>query len=147
MKTGVPKRSFPMSIDLVNRFVPTPIQSTFNLSGMVISLATNCPDLSSRMADLATACEEADVRQPDCSWRIVTEPETDEALESIALCSRYVGDDGISFVNIGQRSFLAYDDRTRKGISFVSEGLVRDATMFVETFFPCFLSLLPEGKR
>jgi hypothetical protein len=136
-----------MSIDLVNRFAPTPIHSTFNLSGNVISLATNCADLLNRMANLGTECEEADVGQPDCSWRIVTEPETDEALESVALCSRHVSDGGISFVTIGQHSFLAYDERTRKGISFVSEGLVRDPTLFVETFLPGFLSLLPEGKR
>jgi hypothetical protein len=70
----------------------------------------------------------------------------DEVLKS-ALRSRYVSDDGISFVTIGRRSFLAYDDRTRRGISFVSEGLIRDPTLFVETFLPGFLSLLPEGKR
>jgi hypothetical protein len=145
MKTAGQKRSSPMSIDLVNRFALTPVQSTFNLSGKVIYLATNCVDLLSRMANLSTECKEADVAQPDCSWRIVTEPETEEAWEYLS--SRYVGDDGISFVTLGQRSFLAYDERTRKGISFVSEGLVRDPTLFVETFFPGFLSLLPEGKR
>jgi hypothetical protein len=147
MKTAGQKRSSPMSIDLVNRFALTPIKNTFNLSGKVISLATNCPELLSRMANLATECEETDVNAPDCSWRIVTEPETDEALESVASCSRYVVDDGISFVTIGQRSFLAYDERTRKGISFVSERLVRDPTLFVETFFPGFLLLLEKGNR
>jgi hypothetical protein len=136
-----------MPIDLVNRFALTPRQSTFNLSGRVISLSTNCPDLMSRMANLAPEYEDAGFGQPDCSWRIVTEPETDGVLKSVALTCRYVSDEGISFVTIGQRSFLAYDERTRKGISFVSEGLVREPTLFVEAFLPCFLSLLPEGKR
>src|ERR1700733_9924117 len=83
-----------MPIDLVNRFAPTPLQSTFNVSGKLISLATNCPDLLRRIAGLAPECGEADMGQLDCSWRIVTEPETDEVLKSPALNSRYVRDDG-----------------------------------------------------
>jgi hypothetical protein len=136
-----------MSIDLVNRFALTPLQCTFIVSAKVVSLATNCADLLSRIANLATECEEADVGQPDCFWRIFTEAETDEVSKSIALSSRYVSDDGISFVTLGQRSFLAYDERTQRGISFLSETLVCDPTLFVETFLPGFLSLLPEGKR
>jgi hypothetical protein len=147
MKTAAKNSERTMPIDLVNRFALTHLQRTFNVSGTVISLATNCPDLLSRIANLARECGEADAGQLDCSWRIVTEPETDEVLKSVALSSRYVSDDGISFVTIGHRSFLAYDERTRRGISFVSEGLVRDPTLFVETFLPGFLSLLPEGRR
>ena len=147
MKTTTQKSDRAMPIDLVNRFAVTHLQCTFNVSGKVISLATNCPDLLSRIANLAPKCGEADAGRLDCSWRIVTEPETDEVLKSVSLSSRTVSDDGISFVTIGQRSFLAYDERTRRGISFLSEGLVRDPTLFVETFLPSFLSLLPGGKR
>jgi hypothetical protein len=147
MKTAAKDSDHTMPIDLVNRFALTHLQCTLNVSGTVISLATNCPDLLSRIANLAPECGEADVGQLDCSWRIVAEPEMDEVLPSPALKSRYVSDEGISFVTIGRRSFLAYDERTRRGISFVSEGLIRDPTLFVETFLPCFLSLLPEGKR
>ena len=147
MKTVAKNSDRPMPIDLVNRFALTYLQSTFNMFGNVISLATNSPDLLSRMANLATECEQADIGQPDRSWRIVIEPETDEVLKPAALSSRYVSDDGISFVTLGQRSFLAYDARTRKGISFVSEGLVRDPTLFVETFLPSFLSLLRGENR
>ncbi len=135
-----------MPIDLVKRFALTHLQRTFNVYGRVISLATNCPDLLTRIASLAPECGEADVGEIDCSWRIVTEPGMDEVLKSV-LRSRHVSDDGVSFVTIGRRSFLAYDERTRRGISFVLEGLVRDPTLFVEAFLPGFLSLLPEGKR
>jgi hypothetical protein len=136
-----------MPIDLVNRFALTHLHCTFNLFGKVISLATNCPGLLSQIANLAPERGRAAVGQLDCSWRIVTEPEKDEILKSVPLSGRYVGDGGISFVTIGQRSFLAYDERTRTGISFLSEAMVRDRTLFVETFLPCFLSLLPGGKR
>ena len=136
-----------MSLDLVNRFALTHLQCTFRMSGNVISLATNCADLLSRMANLGREFGEPDAGQRDCSWRIVTEPETDEASKSVAVSSRRISDDGISFVTIGQYSFLAYDERTRKGVSFLSEALVSDRTLFVEAFLPGFLSLLPEGKR
>ena len=136
-----------MSLDLVNRFALTHLQCTFRMSGNVISLATNCADLLSRMANLGRELGAPDAGQPDCSWRIVTEPETDEVLKSVALSCRHVSDDGISFVTIGRRSFLAYDERTRRGISFVSQGLIRNPTLFLETFLPGFLLLLPEGKR
>jgi hypothetical protein len=147
MKAAAKNSDRAMPIDLVNRFALTHLQHIFNVSGKMISLATNCPDLLIQIANLAPECEEADVDQLACSWRIVTEPETGEVLKSVALSSRHVSDDGISFVTIGRCSFLAYDERTRRGISFVSEGLVRDPTLFVETFLPGFLSLLPEGKR
>ena len=146
MKTAARNSDHTMPIDLVKRFALTHLQCTFNVSGKMISLATNCPDLLNRIASLAPECGEADGGELDCSWRIVTEPEIDEVLKS-ALRSSYVSDDGISFVTIGRRSFLAYDDRTRRGVSFVSEELIRDPTLFVETFLPGFLSLLPEGKR
>jgi hypothetical protein len=149
MKTVAKNSHRPMPIDLVNRFALTHLECTVNVSGKLISLATNCPELLRQIADLAPECGEADIGQPDCSWRIVIEPEEpemDELLKS-ASSSRYVSDEGLSFVTIGRRSFLAYDERTRRGISFVSEGLIRDPTLFAESFLPGLLSLLPEGKR
>jgi hypothetical protein len=136
-----------MPIDMVNRFALTHLEGTFSVSGNVVCLATNCPDLLSRIANLAPECGDADVDQLDCCWRIVTEPETDEVPKSVALGCRYVSDDGISFVTLGPNSFLAYDERTRRGISFVTEGLIRNPTLFAETFLPSFLSLLPERKQ
>ena len=146
MKTAAKNTDHAMPIDLVNRFAPTHLQCTFNVFAKVISLATNCPDLLSRIASFAPEGVQADVGDLDCSWRIVTEPETDEVLRSVAH-SRYVSDDGVSFVTIGRRSFLAYDERTRRGISFLSEDLVRDPALFAETFLPAFLSLLLEGRQ
>ena len=136
-----------MPIDMVNRFAVTDLECTFSVSGSVVCLATNCPDLLSRIANLAPECVAADVFGVDCSWRIVTEPETDGVVESVTLGSRYVTDDGMSFVTLGPLSFLAYDARTRRGISFISESLIRKSTLFTEAFLPSFLSLLPEGKR
>jgi len=135
-----------MPIDLVKRFAVTPLQSMFNWSGKVISLATNSSILLNRIANLAPQCAETSGAQIDCSWRIVTEPEGDEGLEFDELSSRYVGNEGMSFVTIGQRSFLAYDETARKGISFVSERFVRDPSLFVEAFLPGFASLLPVEK-
>ena len=136
-----------MSIDWVHRFASTPLQSMFNWSGKVLALATNSSILLDRIANLAPQCTEICGGQIDCSWRIVTEPEGDEGLEFDALSSRCVGDEGISFVTIGRRSFLAYDERTRRGIAFVSERIVREPSLFVRAFLPGFASLLRVEKQ
>jgi hypothetical protein len=135
-----------MPIDLVNRFAVTPMQSIFNWSGKVIAIATNSPILLNRMADLAPQCAETCDGQIDCSWRIVTEA-VEESFEFDGLSSRYVSNGGISFLTIGPRSFLAYDETGRKGISFISENFVRDPTLFVEAFLPSFASLLQNRKE
>ena len=136
-----------MPIDLVNRFAHTPLQATVHLSGRVVALATNSRVLLDRITDLAPGWVVTDACQPDCSWRIVTEPEKDETLESYALSGHCVRDQGIAFVNFGRLSFLAYDEQYRRGISFVSEELVRDARLFVQTFLPALTSLIQGGKR
>ena len=136
-----------MPIDLVNRFAATPIQSIFNWSGKVISIATNSPILLNRMANLPPQCAPTGDRQIDCSWRIVTEPDEDDGSESDGLSRRYVGNEGMSFVTIGPHSFLAYDEKSRKGISFVSEKFVRNPSLFFEAFLPGFASLLQAGKE
>jgi hypothetical protein len=136
-----------MPIDLVNRFAVTSLQSIFNWSGKVISIATNSPILLNRMAKLAPQSDEARGGQIDCSWRIVTEPDEDDGSESDGLSSRYVGNEGMSFVTIGPHSFLAYDEQARKGVSFVSEKFVRDPGLFDEAFLPGFASLLQMGKE
>lgn len=135
-----------MPIDLVNRFAATPMQGMFNWYGKVLSLATNSSILLDRVVNLVPQCTEICGGQIDCSWRIVTEPEGDDGLQFDGLSSRCVSDEGISFVTIGQRTFLAYDEKARKGISFVSERLVRDRRLFVQAFLPCFASLLQVGK-
>jgi hypothetical protein len=136
-----------MSIDLVNRFAPTPLQSTFYLRGNVISLKTNYSDLLTRMANLTAKSEPANIGEPDSSWRIVIEHQTDEILRPVASSIRYVTDNGLSFVTIGQYSFLAYDRQMQTGISFLSEQLICDQALFAELFLPGFLSLLPGEKR
>lgn len=135
-----------MPIDLVNRFAVTPMHRMFHWPGKAISLATNSSILLDRIDELAPQSAETE-GHVDCSWRIVTEPEDGEGLESDALSSSYVGGEGISFVTIGQRSFLAYDETTRKGISFISERFVRNPSLFVEAFLPSFASLLQVGKE
>ncbi len=136
-----------MPVDLVSRFVLTPMQCIFNLHGVVISLATNSPVLLDRIADLSPECANGESDQPACDWRIVTEAvaeaEHDEACEPDSISSRYVGHEGLSLVTVGKCSFLTYDERLRKGISFVSERLVGNPGLFAETFLPALISLLP----
>lgn len=136
-----------MPVDLVSRFVLTPMRCTLNLHGVVISLATNSPVLLDRITDLSPECANGESDQPACDWRIVTEAVTeadsDEECEPDSIASRYVGHEGLSLITVGKCSFLAYDERLRKGVSFVSERLVGNPRLFAETFLPALVSLLP----
>jgi len=136
-----------MPIDLVNRFAPTPLQTTVHWSGKVISFATNSRMLLERMAELVPACPEAGAGEVDCLWRVVAEPDCEGRAEVGASIHRYVTDEGVSFLTIGRRSFLAYDNRSGRGICFVSERLVRDRTLFFEAFLAGFAALLEGGKQ
>ena len=135
-----------MPIDLVKRFAVTPMHRMFHWSGKQISLATNSSILLGRIDKLAPQDVETG-GQIECSWRIVTEPGDGEGLESDALSRTYASGEGISFVTIGRRSFLAYDEKARKGISFISDRFVRDPSLFVEAFLASFASLLQVGKK
>lgn len=136
-----------MQIDLVNRFAPTPMQTTVHWSGKIISFSTNSSVLLKRIADAAAEPVEARAAKVDCSWRVVTEPEDDEGLEFDALMNRHIRDAGVSFVTIGRRSFLAYDHGAGRGISFLSERIVQDRTLFVGAFLPGFAALVWGGKQ
>jgi hypothetical protein len=136
-----------MPIDLVKRFALTPIQTTVRWSGKIIVFATNSSVLMERMADTAGESVEARAGKVDCSWRVVTEPDDDEESKFDVSIDRCVGGDGISFATIGRRSFLAYDDRTRSGISFVSERLVQDPILFADAFLHGLAALLQGGKE
>ena len=43
-------------------------------------------------------------------------------------------DDGLRYVNLGQRNFFAVDLNTRKAVAFLSEELAKDNVGFISVF-------------
>jgi hypothetical protein len=53
--------------------------------------------------------------------------------------------DGVSFISLGQKSFLACDRQARRGICFIPQNLVTDEGRFRQHFLPALISLLKES--
>jgi hypothetical protein len=66
---------------------------------------------------------------PELTWRIVSEP---GCFTGTGTPTCRFSDADLSFVNVGQRSFLAMDAETKKGIAFLAEG-------FAEVLEPMFM--------
>ena len=135
-----------MPIDLIKRFAATPLHATLRVSGKLVAFQTNSRTLLDRLfaAPSVSAVEEMD--PPDCSWRIFVEKPEDENLEAGTPICRQTGDGNLSFVTVGRHDFLAYDARTGRGISFLSESLVHHPSAFLRFVLPSLASLLPGTK-
>jgi hypothetical protein len=130
-------------IDLLKRFTPTPFEVAFELSGTTIRLATNSDVMRDRLRMFQPSAKAESQRNAWSLWRIVVEPEREANDESPSVYRLSHGE--LAFVRVGPRSFLAYDRRARQGISFISENLVRNETMFKRYYLPALMSLLNES--
>jgi hypothetical protein len=122
-------------LDPIRRFVPTPFSMNLQLLGKIVRVETN----SQRVLDLALQFfgpyRQISEGDPEFRWRIVSEPNgsTGPGAPTYAFSDR-----DLSFVNMGQRSFLAVDADTRLGIAFLDE-------KFAEARNPRFTSRPPLG--
>jgi hypothetical protein len=101
--------------------VDMPYSTSLQLMGKTVCLETN----SSKILDLTHQFFASYPRvlsgDPDFTWRIVSEPagRTAHGTPTSAFA-----DSDLSFVNMGQRSFLAVDTDTRMGIAFLDEDFI-----------------------
>lgn len=116
-------------LDPLRRFVPTPLGIKLQLMGRTVGFETNSLKILDLVLQFFASCPRMSQGDPELTWRIVSEP------SSIAgpggPTSRF-SDADLSFVNMGQRSFLAMDAETRSGIAFLAEG-------FAEVLEPRFM--------
>ena len=125
--------------NLIKRFTETPIEVSFPLFGKTVRLATN----SSAVRDRFAACGQGSTDlQPEFRCRIVAEDVDDPAVAEGRPVVARVHSNGLSLINIGQKSFLALDADGRSAVSFVSERLITDETLFRSYFLPALTLLL-----
>jgi len=128
-------------IDLLKRFTRTPLEVAVELSGTTIRLATNSDVMRDRLSMFLPA---AKIRcNARLFWRIVVEAEHEACDESPKVHRMSHG--GLAYVRIGHWSFLAYDWKAHRGVSFISENLASNEKMFSQYFLPALLSLLKES--
>jgi hypothetical protein len=120
-------------LDPLRRFVTTPYSITLQLMGRTVRVETNSPKILALTLQFFAAYQQVSPCDPDFRWRIVSEP---NCSTGPGASTSAFSDVELSFVNVGQRSFLAVDAETRLGIAFLGEG-------FAEARDPRFISRPP----
>lgn len=129
--------------DFIKRFTSTPFETTLELSGTRIRLQTNCQAAADQLRGALPPCAASDLGRTDFVLRVVVESDADLEFEAARAPDRF-SHDGLSFISLGQKSFLACDRQARRGISFISQALVTDEKRFSQHFLPALILLLKE---
>jgi hypothetical protein len=130
--------------DLIKRFTETPLETMLGLFGTNIRLETNCQAVADQLRRALTSCTTSALVAPDFILRVIAESEDDPEFETVPTVHR-LSHNGLSFVSLGYKSFLACDRQARQGISFISQNLVTDEKRFSQHFLPALISLLTES--
>jgi hypothetical protein len=103
-------------------------------------VATNYQSLADRLREVsATAAPKVADGRPAFFWRVVVEADDERETESMTVGQ--LNKDGLAFITLCQRSFLASDLEARAGIAFVSQRFVHNEGLFHQYFLPALLSL------
>jgi hypothetical protein len=132
-----------MATDFIKRFTPTLVETVVELSGTRIRLETNCQAAADQLRRAFATRAARTFNAPDFVLRLVAESEDEFEFEAGPVVHR-LSHDGLSFISLGHKSFLACDLVGRRGISFISENLVKDERMFEQFFVPALRSLLSD---
>jgi len=134
-----------MSIpDLMKRFTETPFESVLGLSGQRIRVQTNSQAVADQLQRTLTPSPSSALQFPDFVLRVVVEFDDDLDLERAPTIYR-LSHDSLSFLSLGQKSFLACDREAREGICFISQKLLIDEEQFSSYVLPAVISLVKES--
>lgn len=134
-----------MPLDLIKRFSPTPLGATLTVNGATLRVATNDQLLLDWLRAVCDTSGGGSDDTPISDWKILVEDE-DEASD----CELSLGGfmyDGLSFIRISHRSFIAFDRHARCGISFIDKKLAQNEQLFDEYFLPALTAMLAEMKE
>lgn len=129
-------------IDPLMRFSPTPHTANVNLWGMNARIETNSKTLLERLRSLGGLLGAHDTADPACILKIVMEQDQTSVSVADSLITSYVGDHQLAVFSFGRDGFLASDRGSGRGISFISERLVRNEELFAAHFVPSLKHVL-----
>jgi hypothetical protein len=123
--------------DPLRRFTTTPLTADLQVMGRTVRLETNSATVLERMVRLLEPYQGSPSASSGVLWRIVGE--ADSGVKPPWPEMTAFSDDGLRYVNLGQRGFFAVDLEAREAIAFLSEELARDEvgfnSVFVATLF------------
>jgi hypothetical protein len=131
-----------MLVDLLKRFTPILTTTTVVIDGLAVRVETNCATVIAQMLDGLGLEPVTDSPQPCFVWRIVVEPSEPAETDIDSWCPHAITRKELSLIHINRQNFLACDQRTREGISFISDDLAHDPSRFRRYFVPALLSLM-----
>ncbi|MBZ5572838.1 MAG: hypothetical protein LAO09_13285 [Acidobacteriia bacterium] len=110
--------------DPLRRFTPTPHGVELPVMGHSLRLETNSQRILEHAVDLFSMYPGARSQCSEFLWRIVSQshPPMHPPWPQRSAFS----DDGLRYIEFGQRNFLAVDLDAREGVAFLTEGLVED---------------------
>jgi hypothetical protein len=103
-------------VDPLRRFTQTSYVISLQLMGRTVRVETNSPKILELTLQFFACYPQVSEGDPEFRWRIVGE--SDCSTGPGARTSAF-SDLDLSFVNMGQRSFLTVDEETRLGIAFL----------------------------
>ena len=118
--------------DPLRRFTSTPLVTDLNIMGRRVRLESNSSALFRGITSLFHRDQCLSPAPPDFTWRLVCEanPGSHPPWPEMAAFS----DEGLRYVNLGQRSFFAIDLDAGRAVGFLSEELVNDPLGFSSVF-------------
>ncbi len=130
--------------DPLRRLTATPLVADLRVMGRIVRLESNSQTIFDGFNKLFKRSKDSATAQPDFIWRLVGERNGHEGRPWPEM-SAFSGD-GLRYVNLGQRNFVAVDLNTRKAVAFLSEELAMDqvgfSSVFVATLFDLTASAL-----
>jgi len=125
--------------DLLHRFTPTPIGANLQVMGRTLRLETNSYSLFKGTRALFGRYGEVTSQDPEFRWRIVSEPESPVNLPWPEITA--FSDEGLRYVSLGHRSFMALDLEGREAVAFLAGDLADDAPGFASVFLATLFDL------
>jgi len=125
--------------DLIRRFTPTPLAGELRAAGRAIRLETNSPRILLQISRTLDRYGRSERIEEPFLWRVVAD--RDAGLKLPWPNSSGFSADGLSVMNIGQRSFLAVDRAAHCAVGFVAEELLDDEIGFEQSFLERLFSI------
>lgn len=125
--------------DLTRRFTHTPHLTNLQVMGHTIRLETNSGEVLDQAREVFGPDESNPALNFEFLWKIVVDPSSGLLPpwpERVAF-----SDEGIRYINLGQRSFIAVDVVARQAVGVLSEGLAKDPSGIRCPFFSNLLNL------
>jgi hypothetical protein len=130
--------------DPLKRLTPMPLVTDLSIMGRKVRLESNSETLFAGISSLFDPGQESSANPPDFLWQLIGEIGSgdDGSWPEMAAFS----DEGLRYVNLGQRSFFAIDLDSKQAIAFLSDDLARDpvglSSVFAATLFDLMASAL-----